>query len=674
MNSEERCFGIKGGTLEYHRGSPSISMEPRAVKGNGMHLSDFLGKLGLAVLLPTLLFISAADLALFANIDTLGYGVGVVAARAALWLIATVVVFWLVFGLRGRSFRPLAARAVLFVAAYLLLNNIVFTISSDPKTAQMQALLLDGVTIAVALAMAGLIRLPSMVGTVGLVAFLILGTAVGQHALAYRDVDPSAIRALQWGSPSAAQAGVASQGGTHQGPAATQSYAVGNIYHVILDGFHGPSLPKLLEIGSFRNLDDFRHYPKFVANAKETAASVPVFMRGRLLELDEDRRRFIGRGPAEGLWKDLREHGFRISAYSFKDFNYCAADVVLCVTSTEFMETYFDRATLDLWFIRLLPASLWRYVGQQPLRASESFGYPFSITSWVLGDGGRRWRLETGAQHEMSLMALNRLLADEPNRADAGEYVYYHALPPHAAYVYDRNCKFIRGVPNTQYKASYQENALCALRLLDRLVAKLKELGRYDNALILVHSDHGHTLAARGFAEQTYRVVRDNKLTFERLGPLYVGHQPDDELPNTTSDENNTNMTRDWASPDLATRASALLFIKDPKGVVGPMGPDQLAQSLQIRPYILDAAGIEPFPKNAEPRPGLDSSGNPVYFMAHNKNGGLDDPSNISLFRFDGRHWRFIHTMAEAQQRGVSFVPATPEHTGARPLFESRSE
>lgn len=629
-------------------------------------LSDLAVKLAFAMLLPTLLFISTADLALFSNIDTLGYGLGLVAARAALWLVGTVVLFWLLFGVRGRLFRPRVARTILFLAMFLLLNNTIFSTSSDNQTSDALALIMDGGTLVAALAVAALVRLPNMVSAAALASLLILATAVGQHALAYLDLDASVVRSIEFPSRSAGQGGIVV-------PArATSPAAVsGNIYHVVLDGFHGPSLPKLLEIGSLENLDGFRHYAKFSANAVETAVSVPIIMRGRLLKADENPRGFIQSAAKEGFWKDLQDHGYRTTVYAFKNFNYCGSAANLCVMPTEFMEAYLDRATIDLWFIRMLPASLWRLLTQEQFRAAESFGYPFSITSWVLGDGGRRWRLETGAQHEMSLIALDRLLADEPKRADAGEYVYYHALPPHAPYVYDRGCNWIRGVSNSRFRVSYQETAICALRLVDRLAEKLKELGRYDDALIIVQSDHGNPFAVRAFAEGEYWQIRDGSMTDESLGPLYVGHEPGDELPNTTADENRTNMTRNWVSPDVAARASGLLMIKDRRGVTTPMDPNQLAQSLQIRPYILDAAGIEPFPKATEPRPDLDSSGNAVYFMAHNKNGGLSDLSNISLFRFDGRRWHFVHTMEEARRNGLPFAP---RGLGRRPVGDRESK
>lgn len=618
---------------------------------------ELFGKLSFATLLPTLLFISTADLALFANIDTLGYSVVVVAARAVLWALATAALFWVIFGRRGGAFRLSAARAVLFAAVFLLLNNVIFSISSDPRTGEAQAMAMDGAAVLAAIAVATLIKLPSMVGAAGLASFLIFAAAVGQHGAAFLNLDNSQIRAFR-SNPVSSR--VSSASAAHTG---TRVPATGNIYHIILDGFHGPSLPKLLEIGSFTTLRDFQHYARYFAGSSRTASSIPTIMRGRVIESNEEPREFLANAYSEGLWKDLHEHGFRTSVYAVIGSNYCTNVVNLCTTAADFMGTYLDRESVDLWFLRLLPASLWRHTTGRVLRATETFTYPFSVTSWVLGDGRRRWRFNQGegARHEMSLIALDVLLTNEPHRADSGEYVYLHALPPHAPYVYDRHCKWVQA----RGQRSYQETALCTLWLVDRLVARLKELDRYDSATIIVQSDHGHAFSAWSFSNE-YRVVVDGKFTSEMLGPLYVDYRPDHDLPRTTEEENKTNRTRYWNSVDISTRASALLMIKTPEGVANPMDPDSLTSALQIRSYVLDAAGIAPFPRASQARAERNSSGTPVYYMAVNNNGRLNDPSNVSLFRYDGSRWQFVHTLEQARRNGLPFAPAETEEVAGR--------
>jgi len=55
---------------------------------------------------------------------------------------------------------------------------------------------------------------------------------------------------------------------------------------------------------------------------------------------------------------------------------------------------------------------------------------------------------------------------------------------PHPPYVMNRNCVF------SSDDTGYDEQALCATRLMAELISKLKKLGRYHEATIIVQADH----------------------------------------------------------------------------------------------------------------------------------------------------------------------------------------
>ena len=79
---------------------------------------------------------------------------------------------------------------------------------------------------------------------------------------------------------------------------------------------------------------------------------------------------------------------------------------------------------------------------------------------------------------------MEQFLADEVNRPARGQYIYVHILVPHGPYVWSGDC-------TREDQSEYVKQAECATRLMKRFVEKLKGLGRYDDSLIVLHSDHG---------------------------------------------------------------------------------------------------------------------------------------------------------------------------------------
>ncbi|MGI9394547.1 MAG: sulfatase-like hydrolase/transferase, partial [Boseongicola sp.] len=86
-----------------------------------------------------------------------------------------------------------------------------------------------------------------------------------------------------------------------------------------------------------------------------------------------------------------------------------------------------------------------------------------------------------------SVPLMEQFLADEEGRSGEGHYNYVHLLLPHPTFIWSGDC-VIEGQTN------YLEQAECASRLMKRFIAKLKDLGRYENSIILLHSDHGSRL------------------------------------------------------------------------------------------------------------------------------------------------------------------------------------
>ena len=98
-----------------------------------------------------------------------------------------------------------------------------------------------------------------------------------------------------------------------------------------------------------------------------------------------------------------------------------------------------------------------------------------------------------------SVLMLRRLAREEADREPSGHYLYAHAILPHGPFVMDDGCNYVgkHGFGRKDKdarRAAYVDQAGCAIRLVADFLDRLKSLGRYDAATIVVHADTGHGL------------------------------------------------------------------------------------------------------------------------------------------------------------------------------------
>ena len=76
-------------------------------------------------------------------------------------------------------------------------------------------------------------------------------------------------------------------------------------------------------------------------------------------------------------------------------------------------------------------------------------------------------------------------------------YTFVHVLTPHLPLVTDADCEYV-GQDNALNPRNYRLQARCALRVVEFLFARLRELDLYDRSAIVVTSDHGAQWFPRG--------------------------------------------------------------------------------------------------------------------------------------------------------------------------------
>lgn len=92
-----------------------------------------------------------------------------------------------------------------------------------------------------------------------------------------------------------------------------------------------------------------------------------------------------------------------------------------------------------------------------------------------------------------SLHSFDYLMRREASQSGTGRYVFAHLILPHSPNVLDSNCSYS---PDGS-KTGAARQAGCANALMARFVTTLRRLGRFQDSLIVIQSDHGSRYAIR---------------------------------------------------------------------------------------------------------------------------------------------------------------------------------
>ncbi len=263
-------------------------------------------------------------------------------------------------------------------------------------------------------------------------------------------------------------------------PAPRADRANGNIYRLLFDCFGSRGFASVYPgSGQRTSMPGFIFYPENRTNYLWTLPSVICCKTGSFFK-GGDLREWIERGSTPTIARSLREAGWIVSSYGDPMVlkkepahrQVSTADVEMVKRrSREQFQRHLQFA--DLCLLRLAPVP-WRQEvygrGQGPLSRR------FAAAEAFLGP---HLKVET------ALRLFRTLLEDEKSRPAAGHYVEAHIRLPHPPYVLDGALAY--HPQGTSYRAQLQ----AALSLIAQFVAELQRLDRYDNALIIIHSDHG---------------------------------------------------------------------------------------------------------------------------------------------------------------------------------------
>lgn len=354
-----------------------------------------------------------------------------------------------------------------------------------------------------------------------------------------------------------------------------------NIYHIVLDEMQGDAFFRIIEEepGLKDKLRGFLFYPRCTSNYIYTYASFPSYMTSTLFErIDSE---WQGSFKKRGLFPVLDDEGYNISVYAPREeWKNDHLDYFLTIENVyrdEVMNGWGAMKDLfPIWLTKIAPNPLsneaFRF-GQKFIAAALRFLIKEQKDSVPASN-------QEGREPFASLLMFERFKREGEKRGEFNEYAYAHFLIPHGPYILNEQCEVIEERENPEYryssKTGYYRQAKCALKLLGDFLDKLREEGKYENSIIIVHSDTGH--GWRGFFAL-------EEMKKAGLVPF--------NLQEANLNEVFPDNPKHWTTEQVIARAWALLLVKPPGRAEENLEiRKQRAQLVDVCPTILGLANV----------------------------------------------------------------------------------
>lgn len=517
-----------------------------------------------ALFTPTVLFVNAGNNVLLRNLADVPYDPGTVGGFIAGFLLSAVGLVPAFRRAQTRRGWGRVARTVLALGLCVLSFNVVAQVTARPG---MHVLAIAGADLAVVVAVAVALSVPRLTVILrffAVIAVVLLAQGILGHGLTVAQQRRPPL--LQREQDSGREGAVPSAGAP----------LPGNVYHFVFDEFAYQGYADAVAADPALEPEDFMVYPSFKSQYGLTYMSLANAVSGTLYVPGTSVSSWMQRALTEGVWAQMARAGFGVALYPYYA-DHCPPGDASCFPLNIVSAGRSGRRTVvDLWFLSILPQSAKRLLRFVPGSAGAE-SQAFSITSFVAAvlrpqaapageaDPAGAWIPDFPGR---SLAGFQQVRAAERSRPPRGQYVFVHLILPHSPYLLDAGC-VNQGHGWTTETAAYRAQVGCALRLLAEFTAELQALGRYDDALIIAHGDHGL------WRDTAAHPVSMDDLTAEFLGFVAAGG----DSPYLVELDS------------IAHRSAALLLVKWPGQTRAEVSAAP-AQMLDIAPTILAHAGL----------------------------------------------------------------------------------
>jgi hypothetical protein len=250
-----------------------------------------------------------------------------------------------------------------------------------------------------------------------------------------------------------------------------------NIIHIVLDALQSDVVEEiLLEDESLRlDFQGFTYFRDVAANFSITHLAIPAMLSGDAFDNKAKKSDYLSAALSEPyLEKALHGQGYRFDYHTMSEF--CQEGRLQnCKTIPFAAPGDTPLMLLDYALFAHVPAVL------KPLVYNDG--------KWIY----RRWLgdVRRGSMGGIGYLLFELFRKNISVADDKPRYKFIHSLVSHNPIHLDANCEAHAAAAPIEFVYG-KGQAHCALRATAQLLRKLRELGIYDNTVVVISSDHGN--------------------------------------------------------------------------------------------------------------------------------------------------------------------------------------
>ena len=305
-----------------------------------------------------------------------------------------------------------------------------------------------------------------------------------------------------------------------------------NIIILLVDGFESDLFQELIDENPQykKDFEGFTYFRNSLAGFPLTLPSIPFMLAGRAFDnsiLMKDFIKDVYYGDTS-IPKVLRKNGYRVEI--LMDCGRCFEkdpNLISNLKSTT-VEMYNSQAgfLFDLTLFRFAPHFLkpkiynnqqWRFLRMMKEAVPENLARDTKVTEELMG-----LKLNLKSVQELQDLAFGVSMVSEGKVTTKTKvFKFYHLDGVHPPFYMDDKLEY-KVMPNN--RKSWKKMAIGALEIVHLYLEKLKRLNAFDNSIIIVLGDHGHSAGQfkvtfpKNWNETNGQIYGEADRNYERLG------------------------------------------------------------------------------------------------------------------------------------------------------------
>ncbi|NMC62369.1 MAG: sulfatase-like hydrolase/transferase [SAR324 cluster bacterium] len=263
-----------------------------------------------------------------------------------------------------------------------------------------------------------------------------------------------------------------------------------NALVIVLDTFVSPAFEEIMkrqaELASI--FSGFTYYPNTLAPFSTTAPSIPSLLSGTQYDNSEPIKDYLSRVlPFSSLPSQMHANGYQTDTMTMsvicpriKGSCHALNKIVARDPGEAKFREYLEL--MDFTLFRVLPQVL-----KKKVYNNEKW-----LLQRVLHKGGSPRSLFNSVR--FADVFERRIHTDSAKPT----FKFLHLMIPHPPIHFKADCSIIKKEEELTYlkqkKKAFEGQAICSLRLLEKMFSAMKKNGVFDSSLIIVTADHGHAL------------------------------------------------------------------------------------------------------------------------------------------------------------------------------------